>query len=265
MGETNRKGIRAAICSALAAGALTCGAAMAHETTDATVTTSGLATVGGVAPTTAGYGAATASDSQTSGATDTTTDGASVDGDQARSETDRSTAVDQTGPNRADLYSSRQTSEAARTAEPQQTEAMPADADQASRAQSSRSGAGATTDVVWYVMPVTLQAQSDQISNGCWVQLYAEDNFQGRYVSVVGPAYIHEMGSPDGVGMSDWESAVVGPNATVTTYDAENFQSRNATLRDGQRYPDLDDSKLGLFDEIESMKVQCTRSGQPGK
>ena len=142
---------------------------------------------------------------------------------------------------------------------------MTTEADQANRTQASNSGAGTRTDVVWYILPVTLKAQSDQMSKGCWVQLYSGDGFEGRYVSVVGTAYIHEMGSPYGTGMNNWESAVVGPNATVTTYDGENFQSRNAVLRAGQRYADLDDSKLGLFDDIESMKVDCTQSSQPGR
>jgi hypothetical protein len=141
-----------------------------------------------------------------------------------------------------------------------------ADADQRRSNPTSATGSAESPQadtVVWFVVPVAMQAQGDAMSKGCWVRLYSGDNFEGRYVSVVGPASIPEMVSPYGTGMNNWESAVVGPNATVTTYDDDNYRSRNATLRANQRYADLDDSKLGLFDDIESMKVSC--SGSPAQ
>ena len=228
---------------------------------------------------------------------DSATDPRYATGSRSATDSGNSSATDTTGPNRADLYSSDQatgatsgssatsgtnsqsvsgdsaqssqsgsmTTSTNQSTDSQQSGSMTSDADQSTRAQASRSGSNTAPDVVWYVFPLTLQAQSDQLSRGCWVQLYSGDDFEGRYVSVVGPAQIREMASPYGTGMNNWESAIVGPNATVTTYDGENFQSRNATLRAGQRYPDLDDSKLGLFDDIESMKVECTQSGQPGR
>jgi hypothetical protein len=134
------------------------------------------------------------------------------------------------------------------------------DADQ-SRAAGSRGGSASGPDaVVWYILPVAYEVQGNQMSKGCWVRLYSGDEFEGRSINIVGPANLREMQSPYGTGMNNWESAEVGPNATVTTYDDENFGSRNATLKAGQRYPDLDDSKLGLFDDIESMKVTCRDS-----
>ena len=129
----------------------------------------------------------------------------------------------------------------------------------------SASSAGAGPDaVVWYMFPVALETQSNNVSKGCWVRLYSGDEFEGRSIYIVGPTNISEMRSPYGTGMNNWESAEVGPNATVTTYDDENFGSRNATLNAGQRYPDLDDSKLGLFDDIESLKVNCRTSTGTG-
>jgi hypothetical protein len=110
------------------------------------------------------------------------------------------------------------------------------------------------------VIPVELQSRSDQMSQGCWVQLFSGDNYEGRYLTVVGPVNIPEVASPYGTGMNNWDSAIVGPRATVTTYDGENYRSRSATLRAGQRYPELDDTQLGLFEDIESMRVDCEQS-----
>jgi hypothetical protein len=118
---------------------------------------------------------------------------------------------------------------------------------------------------IWLLIPVELSTRSQQFSNGCWVQLYSGDNFEGRAMTVVGPANIADVRSPYGTGLNNWESAVVGPNATVTTYDDQDFRARTATLRAGQRYAELDDSKLGLFEDIESMRVTCSNTtGQSG-
>jgi hypothetical protein len=115
--------------------------------------------------------------------------------------------------------------------------------------------------VVWFVVPVALESQGDSMSNGCWVRLYSGDNFEGKAISIVGPTQMRDLRSPYGTGLNNWESAVVGPNAMVTTYDDQEFRARDATLRAGQRYPDLNDSKLGLFEDIESIKVACNGSG----
>jgi hypothetical protein len=131
-----------------------------------------------------------------------------------------------------------------------------------SRPGAQARGAG---DVSWLIMPSNLQAQSDNMTKGCWVRLYAGENFEGRYVTIVGPSEVRELRSPYGTGLTKWDSAIVGPNATVTTYDGANFDDRNATLRPGQRYPELDDSKLGLFQDIESVRITCSGSGQTGQ
>jgi hypothetical protein len=121
------------------------------------------------------------------------------------------------------------------------------------------SAGSSSVEPIWLLIPVEFSARTDQMSNGCWVQLYSGDNFEGRVMTVVGPSNLAEVRSPYGTGLNNWESAVVGPNATVTTYDDENFRARDATLRPGQRYPKLDDTKLGLFEDIESMRVTCSR------
>lgn len=59
------------------------------------------------------------------------------------------------------------------------------------------------------------------------------------------------------------DSVVVGPKATVTIYDDyddENFRDRNATLKPGEHVKNLDDQKLGLFEDIESIRITCPQS-----
>jgi hypothetical protein len=130
---------------------------------------------------------------------------------------------------------------------------------EASPRRGQRSGQG--TDVMWVLIPVELQSRSTQLSQGCWVQLYSGDNFEGRYMTIIGPADLPAVASPYGTGIDNWESAIVGSAATVTTYDDQNFRARSSTLRAGQRYPELDDSKLGLFEDIESLRVVCAPQG----
>ncbi|VTU35140.1 hypothetical protein RA8CHR_05142 [Variovorax sp. RA8] len=55
----------------------------------------------------------------------------------------------------------------------------------------------------------------------------------------------------------NWSSAAVGPNATATTFDYEHFQNRTAVLRPGRQVPDLDDRKLGQFEDIHSARIAC--------
>ncbi len=128
----------------------------------------------------------------------------------------------------------------------------------ASRQAASQRGSANAPDAVWLLVPVAVSTRTEQQSNECWVRLYSGDDFEGRYITITGPAELPELRSPYGTGLNNWESAIVGRNATVTTYDGSNFQERSATLRGGQRYADLGDRKLGLFEDIESIRVSCS-------
>ncbi len=58
----------------------------------------------------------------------------------------------------------------------------------------------------------------------------------------------------------DWagqfDSVAVGPKATLTAYDAENYKDKAQTFKPGQKVRDLDE-KMGLFESIQSVKVSC--------
>lgn len=126
---------------------------------------------------------------------------------------------------------------------------------------NSQRGSASAPEAVWLWVPVAVSARTEQQSNDCWVRLYSGENFDGRYITITGPAELPELHSPYGTGLNNWESAIVGRNATVTTYDGDNFAERSATLRGGQRYADLGDQKLGLFEDIESIRVNCNSTG----
>lgn len=129
------------------------------------------------------------------------------------------------------------------------------------REESARGVPVTWVESFWVLTPIAIDEQDMRAANGrsagCWVKLYSQDDFKGRYITVMGPSDVPDLRSPYGTGLDNWESAVVGSKATVTTYDDQNFRARDAVLRAGQRYARLDDTKLGLFEDIESLRVRC--------
>lgn len=98
----------------------------------------------------------------------------------------------------------------------------------------------------------------DKLANGCWVRFYNDKSYAGRSLTLVGPVQMPKIHVPGGLWVK-WSSAIVGPGATVTTYDFEQFKNATAVLRPGQRIPDLRDRKLGLFEDIHSLRMACKR------
>lgn len=98
----------------------------------------------------------------------------------------------------------------------------------------------------------------EQMANGCWVRFYNDKSYRGRSLTLAGPVEMAKIHVPGGLWVK-WSSAIVGPAATVTTYDFEQFKNATAVLRPGQRVPDLRDRKLGLFEDIHSLRMACKR------
>lgn len=118
---------------------------------------------------------------------------------------------------------------------------------------TNKDGTAAPTAVL-LVVPIAFAA-NDQLGNGCWVRLYDGANFTGSQYVLVGPVDIPAM--RDGLGISEkYDSVIVGPKATVTLYDNNNYRDRSAVLKAASRTPDLDD-KMGLFETIRSVKISC--------
>jgi hypothetical protein len=99
-------------------------------------------------------------------------------------------------------------------------------------------------------------SHDEKLGNGCWVRFFDDKSYGGRSLTLIGPVEMPKIHIPGGLWVN-WSSAAVGPNATVTTYDFEQFQNRTAVLQPGQRIPDLKDRKLGLFEDIHSVRITC--------
>jgi hypothetical protein len=105
------------------------------------------------------------------------------------------------------------------------------------------------------LMLVPVQVYTQASKEGCWVRLYEGKNFQGDFLTVLGPAELPRL--ERNISIVGFDSASVGPKARVVAYDEENFQDRSATMNPGQQIADLNDQKLGMFEDIESMRVTC--------
>lgn len=122
---------------------------------------------------------------------------------------------------------------------------------QASASPASPQGAPAA---VLVLLP-TDQAEGQRLADGCWVRFFDDKGFKGDTLTLAGPVDLPRMELGDA--WRDWDSAVVGPKATVRTFDNENFRDRSAVLNAGQSITDLGDRKLGWFEEVKSARVSC--------
>lgn len=116
--------------------------------------------------------------------------------------------------------------------------------------------AGGGPDLPSVIVVPPNQAFDEKLGNGCWVRFFDDKSYRGRSLTLVGPVEMPKIHIPGGLWVN-WSSAVVGPKATVDTFDYEQFQNRTAVLRPGQRIPDLKDRKLGLFEDIHSVRIAC--------
>ena len=98
------------------------------------------------------------------------------------------------------------------------------------------------------------QAQGD----GCWVALYRDPNFAGQPIVIDGPISLGNVRDHVNTGwFRSFGSMQAGEKAKVTIYSNQNFESRAADVEQGQKVADLQDQKLGFFENIESLRVQC--------
>jgi len=105
------------------------------------------------------------------------------------------------------------------------------------------------------VLAITTIAVAE--GTGCWAKIHDGGNYTGRTLTLIGKQSLPNL--EFGVG-SDWEgdidSVEVGPKATLTLYDDENYEDDSRELAPNTRVPDLHQA---LFDEgIESMKLICS-------
>lgn len=147
---------------------------------------------------------------------------------------------------------------AAAQAQDKAQQAKQQESKQAQRGGSAPQGAPAIV-----LVPLVVAATPD-FGNGCWARLYDGQNFQGNQLTVVGPTDMPNMRTAFGTDWSgEFDSAQIGPKATVTVYDNENYTQKVATFKPNQRIADLDERR-GFFEDIRSLKVACSGSAATG-
>jgi hypothetical protein len=115
--------------------------------------------------------------------------------------------------------------------------------------------------VTMLVIPVAVSTETNPASrtameNGCWAKLYGRDNYEGDSFTLVGPIDLASMQGPFGVDWSKVSSIQAGPKASLTLYDNVNFRDRAAKVDAGRSVPQLDE-KLGFFENVNSMRINC--------
>lgn len=99
----------------------------------------------------------------------------------------------------------------------------------------------------------------DDFADGCWVRLYDRVGYKGAQLTVAGPIDLPAM-TRTGAPWRDWDSAVVGPKASVTVYEGEDFKMKSAAMKPRQRVIDMSAEGFGLFGDVSSLRVKCSDS-----
>jgi hypothetical protein len=126
---------------------------------------------------------------------------------------------------------------------------------------SGSAGSSAPNAPIIVLVPLAV-ATTTTFADGCWVKLHDATDFKGNQLSLVGPVDMPNMRTAFGTDWSgQFDSVEVGPKATVTVYDNENYAQKSATFKPGTKAPDLDE-KMGTFEQIRSVKVACAGGGK---
>ncbi|SCY04849.1 Beta/Gamma crystallin [Nitrosospira sp. Nl5] len=118
-------------------------------------------------------------------------------------------------------------------------------------------GRAATAPVILLVPPMF--AVNPSLADGCWARLFDDQDYRGDVLTLAGPIDIPSARVGENlVWGRKYDSVIVGPKATLTIYDNQNYQDKTATFKAGQRIPDLNE-KLGPFENIRSLKIACSK------
>jgi len=92
-------------------------------------------------------------------------------------------------------------------------------------------------------------------TDGCWIKIYEDTNFNDNSLTVHGPAEFANMRDLPGSNGYDWGDQVgsvrTGPHCWVIAYADENFQDTSIVIGPDSELADLGD----MEDEIDSIKI----------
>jgi hypothetical protein len=127
-----------------------------------------------------------------------------------------------------------------------------------SSGQAGQGAQGAATSPTLPVVVLVPVVVTDPVpTNGCWVQVFENSNYQGNSLLVAGPRDLPNMR-----GFSTYpfgtlgDSIVAGPKARVTLYEDENYSGTAVKLAANQRIGEVS-QKFGPFESMESVRVTC--------
>lgn len=128
---------------------------------------------------------------------------------------------------------------------------------ESSRAVNPAAMVGPTMSPMIILAPTELRADPN-FQKGCWVRLFDGVNYRGKdELTIAGPLEMTALHTPRGYNWKQrTESLMVGPSATVTVYEHEQFRNKTATFEPGQQVPDLRKAP-GFTQSIDSLKVTC--------
>lgn len=124
----------------------------------------------------------------------------------------------------------------------------------AEKKQTAKSG----NHPVVVLVPVVYAADTT-LADGCWARLYDSQNFKGNMLTLVGPVDVPRTRPTSVTGYefgTNYDSVMVGPNATLRVWDGSNYGDQAATFTSGQNIADTS-TRMGEFEDIESLKVSC--------
>jgi hypothetical protein len=100
--------------------------------------------------------------------------------------------------------------------------------------------------------------ETQVIDKNCFMEIFEDDNFDvdDPHVVLQGPKEYATLKNLAGKDWSnDFESVIVGSNATVRAYEDKDFKGTEIAFAPGQRVPNL--GKLDMANDIESLKISC--------
>ena len=127
----------------------------------------------------------------------------------------------------------------------------------ASGTQGQGQSGGQAHPTVFMLVPVAVAAKDNSMRSGCWAKIYSAANYSGDTLTLTGPLSIADMSGPYGLNWDDKvDSIELGPKATLTVFDNEQFRDQVAQFKPSQKVADIS-KRLGFFDEFASVRLSC--------
>ncbi|HVK55902.1 MAG TPA: hypothetical protein VM532_12845 [Burkholderiales bacterium] len=125
--------------------------------------------------------------------------------------------------------------------------------------QADQGAQGAATSPTQPVVVLVPVVATDPVpTNGCWVQVFENGNYQGNSLLVAGPRDLPNMRGFSTYPFSSLgDSIVAGPKARVTLYEDENYSGTAVKVAANQRIGEVS-QKFGPFESMESVRVTCS-------